>query len=206
MNIKKIVVISLVSFFSIVFAITSLALNNSKFQKATLAPTQDYIKKFIVSNISNTAAEMSLPELNRIINDVFEKELYVTSITPKSKYPINAYIPISLHGIHTTLNFSASIKLVEKKIEIQLGNAKIGRLPIPTSTILNTVEKNFPNDIKRSGEKIIVPATLHLNFKTIKFDVEIIDFNFSENHVNLKTKSVLEKITSLISDDLLCRS
>lgn len=196
MNTKKIVVISLASIFAILFTVTGLALNNSQLKNIPLAPNQDYIKKIVVSNISSTSAEISLPELNRIINDIFEKELYVTSINPKSKHPINACIPISLHGIHTTLNFNASIKLIEKNFEIQLANTKIGRLPTPINTVLNTIEKIFPNDVKKLGKKIIIPATLPLNFKKIKFDVEFIDLSFTENCINFKTKSALENLAS----------
>lgn len=202
----KIVIISLVSILTIIlatiFTIAKLAFNNDQVKEVLMAPNRDYVKKIICSNVSNTPTELSLAELNKIINDISEKELYVTSIKPNSNYPISAYIPILLHGMYTTLNFSASIKLVENNLEIELANTKIGKLPIPTSNVLNTIEKLSPNNTKKSEKKIIVPAILPLSLNENNFNIEIVELNLFNNCVNFKTKEILQNIISIINDNI----
>ena len=154
--------------------------------------SEEEINGFLAYALSKYEINM---DSNIIIDGIY------TDINPETNFA-KLYIPITYNKVSLGLTGTLDIHLNESssKIDINLSNTKVGKLPIPSKLVAKFIAERFPEKITYNNTTISFDSNINFYFKEDNIALEITECEIKNKALAVRTKGVNNVVDKFIKD------
>lgn len=180
--------------------------------KYSAEPSVDIFSKLIVASLTTKEVNISEEEINGFLAYALSKyeinmdsniiiDGIYTDINPETNFA-KLYIPITYNKVSLGLTGTLDIHLNESssKIDINLSNTKVGKLPIPSKLVAKFIAERFPEKITYNNTTISFDSNINFYFKEDNIALEITECEIKNKALAVRTKGVNNVVDKFIKD------
>lgn len=189
-----------------------LLVNDENKGKYSSEPSVNIFSKMIVASVTTKEVNITEEEINGFLAYALSKEEFndnysasIDGIYTDINEDVNSaklYIPITYNGISLGLSGNLNIQLNENtsKVDVNLSDTKIGKLPIPSKIVTKFIAERFPEKITYNDSTISFDSNIKFYFEGETISLEIQECEIKNGSLAVRTKGANAIINKFIKD------
>ncbi len=161
-------------------------------------PSAEALKTILADAVTGKESELTATQVNELLAYKAEQQAKNSALgnvylTVNSDNTVNAYVPVTVKGMHfgITANMNIAFDSKQNAIAATVKSMHIGRLGVPVSWAMNLVKDKLPAGLKADGDKLTIESSY------LAFPIEGANASLTVSDLEVKNGKFLLKTTGM---------